>query len=1409
MKRRINRIISVFLIICHFSIVGFQDAAYAKSDNVPASEAKAPKEKPGKPSDGGGDEPVDDPATEALAATASALTIGVSGAGSLSEGLMSNFRHDPFSGSAVLSLPIAVPAGRKGIQPNVGLSYSPTGGNGFLGAGWQMSMGRIERSTKRGVPAYDSSDTFIFSLGGSNQELVEIAPGEYRAKIESSFSKFIFNGTYWLVTDKKGTKYYLGQTSSTQQQKSASEVYSWYLDKVVDLHGNSLALAYQFDQGQIYPGTIAYTTNDLQGDSAKYAVNFTLEDRPTQAINYRSGIKITTAKRLKAIEVKYNQDLSRKYVLNYQESTSASRSILTSITQYGSDGTTALPPLEFTYSEKPPEVDDLTSWNNIRGAGGGSNHRYVRYVDLSNRTRVDIFDINGDGLADRVMQDAADRYWEVQLNNGTSFENTIDWGYLRAAGGGTNYYFIRYTASGRTRVDIFDINGDGLPDRVMQDAANGWWEVQLNNGVGFEKDIDWGPINTGGGTSDYYYIRYIKNNRTRVDIFDINGDGLPDRVMQDASGNKWEVQLNTGTGFGAVIQWDNIDSLGVGGDYWFIRFTSISGRTRVDIFDINGDGLPDRVMQDTANSTWEVQLNTGTGFADTIQWVTIDDLNLEGYCFMRYTNTIGRTKVDIFDINGDGLPDRVMQDKASNKWEIQLNTGSGFAEVIKWTGIECPIDDGDYWYMRNRQGSLTTADIFDIDGNGLPDRAMQDGANDTWEVQKNTGYLPDLILSAANGIGGTIDIEYGPSTAYDNTGDDNLSDLPFPVTVVKSSTVSDGRGNSYTTSYDYADGAFSWQEREFRGFGYVKTIDPDGNYSESYFKQDDVFKGRLYKQEVKDSSASLYAKSENVWQSTEAFPGVDFVYLSQTDNYVYDGDATYKHTQTTFQYDEYGNPTQVFSEGEVGVSGDEKILITEYTHNTTDWLIGFAKHAYLLDESSNKVSEKWFYYDNAASIDVPPVKGLLTKEEVWLRNPLTAQEKTIATLYAYDLYGNMTSTTDPLLRTMTTQYDPTLHIYPVQTSNILGHSVSSTYDYKTGQVLTTTDPNSQTTEQVYDALGRPIKVIGPLDNIAFPGVTYEYDLSTFPIKITKHTRIQHLAPEVYTSYSFYDGLSRAIQSKSPAEDDPQTGNPRQVISGTVTFDSRGKVKEKYFPYFVDASANFIPPTYAQQKVTFDYDAVGRVIKTTNADGTFSTASYSDWVAIGTDENGHSKTSYFDAYGRIVTVEEHNELETYTTSYEYDAQGNLAKLTDDQSNITEIWYDSLGRKLKMDDPDMGIWEYEYDDPGNLKKQTDAKGQFLEFNYDAINRLTQKYSGAQTLVTYYYDEPTKQNCVGRLSKVEDQSGQTEFFYDVLGREVKSEKVINGTGPYTVERTYDALDRLMSLTYPDDEIVNYTYN
>lgn len=87
-----------------------------------------------------------------------------------------------FTGAAGYSIPIEVPPGRNGIEPDIALEYNSYIKNGWVGVGWSLDMGAIQRPTKHGVD-YSTND-YVFVKNGSITELVHKSDNDYGAKIE-------------------------------------------------------------------------------------------------------------------------------------------------------------------------------------------------------------------------------------------------------------------------------------------------------------------------------------------------------------------------------------------------------------------------------------------------------------------------------------------------------------------------------------------------------------------------------------------------------------------------------------------------------------------------------------------------------------------------------------------------------------------------------------------------------------------------------------------------------------------------------------------------------------------------------------------------------------------------------------------------------------------------------------------------------------------------------------------------------------------------------------------------------------------------------------------------------------------------------------------------------------------------
>ena len=89
--------------------------------------------------------------------TSQAVTLPTGG-GALN-GIGETFSPDLFTGTGNFTVPIELPAGRNGFQPQLFLAYSTGNGSGPFGLGWTISVPEVSRKTLKGIPRYLDSDT--------------------------------------------------------------------------------------------------------------------------------------------------------------------------------------------------------------------------------------------------------------------------------------------------------------------------------------------------------------------------------------------------------------------------------------------------------------------------------------------------------------------------------------------------------------------------------------------------------------------------------------------------------------------------------------------------------------------------------------------------------------------------------------------------------------------------------------------------------------------------------------------------------------------------------------------------------------------------------------------------------------------------------------------------------------------------------------------------------------------------------------------------------------------------------------------------------------------------------------------------------------------------------------------------
>jgi hypothetical protein len=259
------------------------------------------------------------------------------------------------SGTANLAYPIEVPAGRQGMQPNLSLTYSSGGGNGWMGIGWDISIPAITVETRWGVPRYDALlESEGYLLNGQQLTTKDIQGrydplihrGDWRGRmhgsvqfytrVEGAFLKIIRHGNspknYWLeVHDKNGMIYYYGKADGVNApatdatlRDAHQNIAKWQLTEVRDLYGNTIKYKYETIASgygkAIYPKNITYT--GFENEEGKYKVDFVRTNR--QSLNLkdlmfhgRYGFMETSYEVLTKISVSYADTLLKEYLFEY------------------------------------------------------------------------------------------------------------------------------------------------------------------------------------------------------------------------------------------------------------------------------------------------------------------------------------------------------------------------------------------------------------------------------------------------------------------------------------------------------------------------------------------------------------------------------------------------------------------------------------------------------------------------------------------------------------------------------------------------------------------------------------------------------------------------------------------------------------------------------------------------------------------------------------------------------------------------------------------------------------------------------------------------------------------------------------------------------------------------------------
>ncbi len=438
----------------------------------------------------------------------------------------------------------------------------------------------------------------------------------------------------------------------------------------------------------------------------------------------------------------------------------------------------------------------------------------------------------------------------------------------------------------------------------------------------------------------------------------------------------------------------------------------------------------------------------------------------------------------------------------------------------------------------------------------------------------------------------------------------------------------------------------------------------------------------------------------------------------------------------------------------------------------------------------------------------------------------------------YDMLGNAVEAGVNCCRRKVWTYDHYPNDYHYPSSETKGdagqETTSAIYDTNTGLMTSGKDENNQITKVFYDPTTlRQIRVEKP--NGAWS--TTEYGDQVYPFHIKQTGSLD--TNRSVSSWNFFDGRGASYRTRS------QTAGG--YLSSDVEFDSIGRPSKNYNPYTVANLNDPRPTTGIKYSEVTQRDGFGRPTQTTLQDLTTVSATYNGTVTTATDQAGKSRRQLADALGRIVRVDEPDASGNLgaaaspiqPTSYEYDGNDNLNKVTQSDGTNTQIRlfkYDSLSRLTNEKQVeatatlnDVGVkvgasgqWTgvYKYDVQGLLTEGVDARGVKTTFAYDGLRRVASvSYTGesgyATPNVTYTYDE-VHSNFYnkGRLTKVQTAANAAQgtpetiqnYDYDKIGQVVNHTQSI-GNQSYNLTYGYNLAGQLTNEKYPSGKVFNYS--
>ncbi len=1308
---------------------------------------------------------------------------------------------------------------------------------------------------------YDEYDTFIFSNG---EELVPASDGFWRCENERDFLRFQPESDGWLVRRRNGVILRFGTTAASRIQDEDGRIFQWCVDEMTDTNGNRILFTYKKkDSGpRIYCTRIEYNISD----DTRMAIVFSYEKRPDILTDFRPRFELKTAYRCTSVQMLEGEQPVRSYRLDYAATDNFQPlSLLASVTQIGNDGVSALPPASFEYtsfagesanaeiiSSSPnadiddPNIDlldlnadglpDILDTNQNphayylnQGPDAEKNIRWSSFAMMSaniltflSSDTVRLADMDGDGKSD--LLDLLGQ--EVRYYNADADLNWQHQGYIT----GAEFSFSD------PNVRLVDANNDKRID-IMQTGSLNYF-VWIN-----QKSGKWSNRHTTASPDSQ-----LQFNRNTTKLADMNGDRIPDLVHLENQ----VCFYCPGKGYGQYagpVQMNNPPS-------------QITDDTRLFLTDVNGDGLSDAIHVGDSTRVWlnlgpepddtsrarfassfsisTPLLNSFTGFRQAdmngngstdIVWNTysggkqtlayIDFAGEEQpYQLKTITNGIGRTTTITYR---SSVEDMVRDRDAGKAWskgmpfpvpvvgKIEVHDGQNAYTT------ELRYHDGYYDGREKEFRGFASAEKQEIGDTSAPDRIMAYTYH-TGAGQESLKGRP-LTLEAQTGGG---DVFYQEAYTWqtrnllDGTNGEERK-VTFPYQEAKTRDITEkGNGTPVQLKWEYEYDDYGNMTRH-TAYGRMDSGWDDERVTETSFTagypsgQSEWILDKVVEQTFTDENGTPVAQKRNYYDGSLNLGEVSKGNLTRVEDMVSPGKYV---VSARNDYDDYGNIIAVYDPLHGSATGHYRQLIYDPVF-----------HTFPVQEMIHTGND-----------DAPTLTMSATYNRGFGAMTASTDFNGFTTHYEYDTFARLTSITKPPDTGHTVEYDYVLAhkltdgrrinwVETRQQEKDGGGTVDSRtfYDGLGRKIMTRAEGEEPgqivvTDTAQFNARRQAWKTYLPY----FETGTLDFADPTFHTGFTEHfydaagREIRAVQPDKTFSTITYEPLAKTIRDEEqtvPASSHSGCGM-RYLEDGLLNKNGEGRLREVC--EIVRLGDTGEPSdTPAEWRTTYSYNLL-------------------DNLTGYTDSQNNQKSIEYDALGRKTVM---NDPDRGVMNYEYDDAGNLIQTIDAKGQVIAYRYDGINR-LKGEyygqgkaEPDV---EYHYDAPFGPVSRGDLWGSddlaktiadaILNEEYHPDHDLNQdgmvdvadvvkaaRDSGQSSSTV------TAENTLGFLSSVRDLSGEEHNSYDERGRVAWVVKRIadadglrsDSETSFCTGMAYDSMDRVTTLTYPDQSYVTYAYN